>query len=116
MPYLWRKPWLYIVAVFCGFMFATAGTAVAPSSAAWMSGIVCSSPYHLSHTDSNTSYGNVSQTSIGFNCVNGQHSKDVGFLEIAGLQWLLGSGIALALFLGVSGLAAVSGGRRTAAV
>jgi hypothetical protein len=60
---LWLVPWVYFVAIFCGFMFAATGTAAVPSSALWTSAIVCSSPYHLVHQSSDTSYGNTSQTS-----------------------------------------------------
>jgi hypothetical protein len=89
---LWRKRWLYFVAIFCGFMFAAAGTAAVPASAQWTSGIVCGSGYHLTHQSSDTSYGNTSQTSVGFRCVNGAGaSTSVGTLSIFGLQFVLGT-------------------------
>lgn len=66
---------------------AAAVTAVIPSSALWMSGIVCSSPYHLAYTTSHYSYKpGQSGTSVGFQCVSGNSSYPVNELTIIGLQ------------------------------
>jgi hypothetical protein len=100
---LWRKPWLWVVAIFCGFMFGAVGTAAVPSSAQWTSGIVCSAPYHLIHQSSDTSYGNTSQESVGFSCGDGAgQSHAANTIEIFGLPFLLGTLVCLGLAFGVT--------------
>jgi hypothetical protein len=102
---LWRNPWLFGVAIFCGFMFGAVGTAVVPSSAQWTSSIVCSAPYHLTHQSSDTSYGNTSQESVGFNCSDGPgHSHAANSIEIFGLQLLFGTFVCCGLALGGAAL------------
>jgi hypothetical protein len=103
----WRSPAVVIAAVFCGFMFASAVTAAAPSSALWAGRFVCDSPYHLVHNSSDTSYGTTSQTTIDFACVNGSaRPQSVGTLEIFGLQLVLGTLVSLVVL--AAGAAALS--------
>ena len=102
---LWRSPWLVGVAVFCGFMFAAAGTAAIPSSALWTGRIVCSDPYHLAHQSAGNSFGNTSQSSVSFSCVNDAgNAKSVGTLEVLALQFALGASVAYVVLLGVGSL------------
>jgi hypothetical protein len=69
---------------------AAAVTAVMPSSALWMSPIVCSSGYQLAYNTSHYSYKpGQSGTSVSFQCVSGDSSHDVNDLAIFGLQSLL---------------------------
>jgi hypothetical protein len=56
---------------------AAVTTKVVPSSALWMSGIVCSSPSHLEYTRSH------------FQCVGDAGSHNANYLAILGLQGLL---------------------------
>ncbi len=92
---LWRRGWVIAVAIFCGFMFGAVGTAAIPSSAMWTGGIVCSSPYHLVHQSSDTSFGNTSQSSVSFRCIDGAgNSKSAATFAIFGLQFLLGTLVA----------------------
>jgi hypothetical protein len=66
---------------------AAALTAVIPSSALWMSGIVCNSPYHLAYATSHYSYKpGQSGTSVGFQCVSGDSSYPVNGFGIMALQ------------------------------
>jgi hypothetical protein len=96
----WRSGRVIAIAVFLGFMYAAAGTAIVPSSASWTGGIVCSSPYHLVHETSQTSIGfTKTQTAVGFQCVNGTSAHDANTLSIFGLQLLLG---AVAVYVVVS--------------
>jgi hypothetical protein len=98
----WRSRWVVGAAIFCGFMFAAVGTAAVPSSALWTGRLVCSTPYHLAHQSSNTSYGNTAQTSVSFRCVdNAGDSKSVGTFEIFGLQLALGALITYGVVVGV---------------
>jgi hypothetical protein len=61
-------------------------TVLFPASALWTSGLLCRSPYHLTH-GSSYSYGR--GTSVSFQCVSGASSYDVNFFAIFGLQILL---------------------------
>jgi hypothetical protein len=58
-------------------------TMVIPSSALWMSGIMCSSPYQLAHQ---STYSNGHGDSISFQCVSDADSYRVNEFAIMGLQ------------------------------
>jgi Mycobacterium membrane protein len=80
---------LPIVAVVC-FCVAGAMLTLKPSSAMWMSGIVCSSGYHLS--DDSKHYSTPSGGSgitMSFRCVRGASSYHTNDFAILGLQFLL---------------------------
>ncbi len=64
-----------------------------PSSALWMSGIVCISGYRLAH--------NVPGQAESFQCVNGDSAYDVGDLAALALQSVLA---ALVLGVGLTGV------------
>lgn len=107
-PRLWRSPWLLGVVVFCGFMFGAVGTAAVPSSALWTGRIVCSNGYHLSHQSSDTSFGNTSQTSVSFRCVNAVGAaQSVSTFEIFLLQFVLGALVVYILVVSVGTLIAL---------
>lgn len=79
---------------------AAAVTAIFPSSALWMSAIVCRSPYQLDYSTSHYSYKpGQSGTSVSFQCVSGASSYDANNFAIDGLQSLA---IALVLCVGVA--------------
>lgn len=81
---------------------AAALTALIPSSALWMSGIVCISSYHLAYNTSHYSYQpGQSGTSVDFQCVNGDSSYDVNDFAIFGLQSVLA---AFVLCVGLAGI------------
>jgi hypothetical protein len=72
--------------------FAAAVIALVPSSALWMSGIVCISGYRLVH--------NPAGQSVSFHCVDGDSSYDVEDLAVL-LQCVL---VALVLCVGLIGI------------
>jgi hypothetical protein len=79
-------------------------TAVFPSTALWMSGIVCRSPYHLATSTSRYSYKpGQSGTSVNYRCVSDTSWYDVNAFAIVGLQSLLAAvilcGIVVVVFL-----------------
>ncbi len=101
-PPLWRNLWVVGVALFCGFMFAAAGTAAVPSSALWTGRFVCSDPQHLARQDSGNSYGNTSQSSVSYVCAGGgQPATHVSTPKILGLQLGLGALVAYPVVLGI---------------
>jgi hypothetical protein len=59
-----------------------------PSSVRWMSGLVCSSPYHLEYDVSHYSRGpGESSSSVDYACVNGgENSYEINDFMIFGLQ------------------------------
>lgn len=105
---LWRSPWVVGIALFCGFMFAAAGTAAVPSSALWTGRFVCSSPYHLVRQTSGNSYGNTSQSSVSFVCVDtssaAKHppTSHASTFKILGLQFALGTVVAYLVVLAIA--------------
>ena len=70
-------------------------TAALPSSALWMSGIMCSSPYHLAYHNEGYHYGRAPGFRGGFQCVSGDSSYHVNYFAISVLQTLL---VVLVLF------------------
>jgi hypothetical protein len=72
---------------------AVAVIALIPSSALWMSGIVCISGYRLAHSQRGPS--------VSFQCANGDSSYDVGAFAAFGLQSVLA---ALVLCVGLIGI------------
>jgi hypothetical protein len=69
---------------------AAAVTAAIPSSALWMSAIVCDSGYQLAYNASDYSYKpGQSGTSVSFQCVGDAGSYDVNDFAVFGLQFLL---------------------------
>lgn len=73
---------------------AAALTAMFPSTALWMSGIVCRSPYHLVTSTSSYSYKpGQSGTSVNYRCVGDAGWYDVSAFAIIGLQSLLAAAI-----------------------
>ncbi|WP_156623099.1 hypothetical protein [Mycobacterium sp. 1164966.3] len=65
-------------------------TAIFPSTALWMSGIVCRSPYHLVASTSSYSYKpGQSGTSVNYRCISAAGWYDVNAFAIIGLQSLL---------------------------
>jgi hypothetical protein len=78
---------------------AAAITAMFPSTALWMSPIICRSPYELAYNSSHYSYKpGQSGTSVSFQCVSDANAYDVNQFAITGLQSVL---IALVLCVGV---------------
>ena len=68
---------------------AAALTALVPSSALWMSGLVCRSPYHLVPSTSNYSYKpGQSGTSVTFQCVGDTGSYELNTYALMGIQSL----------------------------
>ena len=84
-----------IVAVLGGVLSVCVGvasgvTTLFPSSALWMSGIVCISEYHMVYDTSRySSQPGQSGTGVNFHCVNGDSSYDVNDLAVFGLQSVL---------------------------
>ncbi|MCV7195157.1 hypothetical protein [Mycobacterium angelicum] len=77
---------------------AAALTAVFPSSALWMSPIVCRRPYELAYNTSHYSYKpGQSGTSVSFQCVSGADAYDVNSLAIGAVQSLF-----IALVVGIA--------------
>ena len=75
-------------------------TAMFPSTALWMSGIVCRSPYHLIASTSSYSYKpGQSGTSVNYRCVSDSGWYDVNAFAIIGLQSLLAAIILCGLAL-----------------
>jgi uncharacterized coiled-coil protein SlyX len=75
---------------------AAAATAVIPSSALWMSAIVCDSGYQMAYNTSDYSYKpGQSGTTVSFQCVGDAGSYDVNNFAVFALQSLL---IALVVF------------------
>ncbi len=69
---------------------AAAVTAVVPSSALWMSAIVCDSGYQMAYNTSDYSYKpGQSGTTVSFQCVGDAGSYDVNDFAVFGLQFLL---------------------------
>jgi hypothetical protein len=69
---------------------AAALTAVFPSSALWMSPIMCPSGYGLTSSTSHYSYEpGQSGTTVSFQCVGGDNAYDVNDFAVFGLQCLL---------------------------
>jgi hypothetical protein len=69
---------------------AAAVTAAIPSSALWMSAIVCDSGYQMAYNTSDYSYKpGQSGTSVSFQCVGDAGSYDVNDFAVFGLQFLL---------------------------
>ncbi len=103
----WRRGTNIIAAVFCGFMFATAGTALVPRSALWAGRFICSSGYGLTDSSYTTNqYGpGRTDTIINFSCVKpGGPSKSVGVVEVGFVQFLLGTVVAYLLIAGFGAL------------
>jgi hypothetical protein len=81
---------------------AAAVTALIPSSALWMSGIVCISCDHLAYNTSHDAYQpGQSGTSVDFRWVNGDSSYDVNDFAIFGLQSVLA---AFVVCVGLAGI------------
>jgi Protein of unknown function (DUF3060) len=80
-----------IVGLLGGCVGATAAlTAVFPSTALWTSSIVCGAPNQLMINTSHYSYKpGQSGTSVDFQCLAADGAKDVSFLAIGGLQFLV---------------------------
>jgi transposase len=78
---------------------AAALTAVFPSTAMWMSGIVCRSPYHLASSTSRYSYKpGQSGTSVNYQCISDAAGwYEVNTFAIIGLQSLLAAFIVCAV-------------------
>lgn len=77
---------------------AAAVTALIPSTALWMSPLVCGSGYEMAYNTSHYSYKpGQSGTTVSFQCVNGDDFYDVNDLAVFALQSLLA-----ALLLGVA--------------
>jgi uncharacterized coiled-coil protein SlyX len=75
---------------------AAAATAAIPSSALWMSAIVCDSGYQMAYNTSDYSYKpGQSGTTVSFQCVGDAGSYDVNDFAVFALQFLL---IALVVF------------------
>jgi uncharacterized coiled-coil protein SlyX len=69
---------------------AAAATAAIPSSALWMSAIVCDSGYQMAYNTSDYSYKpGQSGTTVSFQCVGDAGSYDVNDFAVVGLQFLL---------------------------
>jgi hypothetical protein len=78
---------------------AAAMTAAIPSSALWMSAIVCDSGYQMAYNTSDYSYKpGQSGTTVSFQCVGDAGSYAVNDFAVFGLQFLL-----IALVVGVVG-------------
>ncbi|HLZ68419.1 MAG TPA: hypothetical protein VKV26_00775 [Dehalococcoidia bacterium] len=112
----WRNPWALgvaiTVAIFCGFMYAAVATAVIPSSALWTGRLACSSPAHLVSHRSRASFGNSTQMTVRFTCVDPSGaSKRADTFAIFGLQLALGAGVSLGL-IAVTGLVSAGIARR----
>jgi hypothetical protein len=101
---LWRQGWVIVVAIFLGFMYMTVGTAVVSSSALWTGRFLCDSGYHLVNNVQSFSYGTTSGSTVSFACVNGRIAHSASSVEIAGLQWVLGSLVAYVVILLIAGL------------
>jgi hypothetical protein len=83
---------------------AAAVTAVIPSSALWMTGILCSSGYQLAYNTSHYRYKpGQSGTSVSFQCVSGADSYDVNDFAVFALQSLLVA-LVLCIAMAVGGL------------
>src|SRR5581483_210858 len=83
---LWRQWWVLIVAAFCGFMYATAVTAVVPGSGLWTGRFLCDSGFRMASDTRSYSYGNTSGQSITFACVQGHVAKGGLTAAVMGLQ------------------------------
>lgn len=69
---------------------AAAVTALIPSTALWMSPVVCGSGYEMAYNTSHYSYKpGQSGTTVSFQCVNGDDFYDVNDLAVFALQSLL---------------------------
>ncbi|MGO9382275.1 MAG: hypothetical protein ACLP4W_09295 [Mycobacterium sp.] len=83
---------------------AAAVTALIPSSALWMSGIVCSSGYQMAYNTSHYSYRpGQSGTNVSFQCVGDADSYDVNDFAVFALQSLLAA-VVLVVAAAVAGL------------
>ena len=83
---------------------AAAVTALIPSSALWMSGIVCSSGYQMAYNTSHYSYRpGQSGTNVSFQCVSDADSYDVNDFAVFALQSLLAA-VVLVVAAAVGGL------------
>jgi len=90
---------------------AAAVTAVFPSSALWMSAIVCPSGYGLTSNTSHYSYQpGQSGTSVSFQCVSRDSAYDVNDFAVFGLQCLL---VALVVCAGGGLIWRLTRGRRS---
>lgn len=83
---------------------AAAVTALIPSTALWMSAIVCGSGYEMAYNTSHYSYKpGQSGTTVSFQCVNGDDFYDVNDLAVFALQSLLAA-LVLCVALVVGGV------------
>lgn len=83
---------------------AAAVTALIPSTALWMSPVVCGSGYEMAYDTSHYSYKpGQSGTTVSFQCVNGDDFYDVNDLAVFALQSLLAA-LLLGVALAVGGL------------
>jgi hypothetical protein len=83
---------------------AAAVTALIPSSALWMSAIVCRGGYQMGYNTSHYSYKpGQSGTSVSFQCVSDADSYDVNDFAVFALQSLLAA-LVLCVALAVGGL------------
>jgi hypothetical protein len=81
---------------------AAAVTALIPSSALWISGIVCISGYHLAYNTSHYGYQpGQSGTSVDFQCVDCDSSYDVDDFAIFGLESVIA---AFVVCVGLAGI------------
>ena len=101
---LWRQTWVIVVAGWCGFMYATVGTAVVPGSGLWTGRLLCGSGFHLASNSTSYSYGTTSGTSITFACVQGHAVHSESVVAVMGLQWLLGWVVSWALIVGIGSI------------
>jgi hypothetical protein len=107
---IWRSRPVLLTALVCGFLFATAATAVVPSAASWTGSLVCGDGTHLTHATGHDSFGNTSQDEVSFRCVdNSGRGTDAPTLGIFGLQLLLGGIVGYALALGGTALGGRAG-------
>ncbi|OBG46522.1 hypothetical protein A5672_07835 [Mycobacterium alsense] len=83
---------------------AAAVTALIPSTALWMSALVCGSGYDMAYNTSHYSYKpGQSGTTVSFQCVNRDDFYDVNYLTVFALQSLLAA-LLLCVALAVGGL------------
>jgi hypothetical protein len=83
------------VAIFPLYGIVAGFTPMFPSSAMWMSGIMCRSPYHFAYHNEGYVYGRAPGFRGGFQCVSGDSAYHINYFVVSVLQTLL---VVLALF------------------
>lgn len=101
---IWRQKWLLVPAVWFGFMYATVGTAIFPSSALWTGRLLCSSGFHMTSSSSSYNTPNGGGTFYSLQCVNGTRTESAATISALGLQLLLGTIVTYVLFIGIGWL------------